>query len=331
MSLAFDHSWLLLLCLLAVPALRAGRAAWQPFPSLIDVPRDAAGSSVDALLRLLAAAAIVATVLGLAGLHRSRHSIERHGNGAHIVLVLDRSLSMDEGFATVGHTATETKTAAAARLIDAFFASRPQDSFGIIAFSTAPIQALPITDDRAAAAAALRAMRQKALANTDIGGGLRAALAMFAHDDAAATRVVLLVSDGAGYIQEATQDAIRAEAVRERVHLYYLYLRAGDEPPLLEAATTDATHPAALDAFFRSLRVPYRGFEAADTQSVRRATDAIGALETRPLTWLETVGRLDYAWLCYAIAAACLVPLLLARAAERPLGAVRQLRWETAE
>ena len=320
-NLALDHGWVLILLLLALPALLARGESWRAFPSLIEAPIDPWAGALDGALRLLAACAIAATVLGLAGLHRTRHTVERSGRGAHIVLVLDRSLSMDEGFARQGKHANESKSAAASRLMEAFFLSRPNDSFGVVAFSTSPIQALPITDHRDAVAASLRAMRQKALANTDIGGGLRQALRIFSHDDADATRVILFVSDGAGYIAEDTQDAIRAEALRERIHLYYIYLRAGDDPPLVEelGTYTDATHPSVLDAYFRSLGVPYRSFEASDPGTLAAATATIGALETRPLTWSETVGRLDYAWLCYLAACLCLVPGLLAQLAERDL------------
>jgi mxaC protein len=320
-NLAVDHVWSLTLLLLAVPALLGRNKSWRAFPALRAAPVDGASRWLDVFLRLLAAGAIAGIVLGLAGLHRRQHEVARAGRGAHIVLVLDRSLSMDEPFALDGHKATESKTAAAARLIDQFFARRPQDRFGVVAFSTAPIEVLPLTSHRAAVAAALQAMRMPALANTNIGGGLTTALSMFAQDDAAATRVILLVSDGAGYIAEDMQDQIRAAALQQRAHIYYLYLRAGDEPPLMEdmGSHTDATHPAALDGFLRSLGVPYRGFEAADPAAVAAATDAISALETRPITYTETVRRLDYDRACYAVALFCLLLVLLARLAERDI------------
>jgi mxaC protein len=142
---------------------------------------------------------------------------------------------------------------------------------------------------------------------------------MFAHDNEDATRVILLVSDGAGFITDAVQDDIRAAVLRQHVHMYYLYLRAGDEPPLLEdmGSHTDSTHPAALDAFLHGLGVPYRGFEASDPASIVAATDAIGQLETRPMTYQETQARIDDDRICYVIACVCLALVLLARLAER--------------
>jgi mxaC protein len=164
-------------------------------------------------------------------------------------------------------------------------------------------------------------MRQPALANTNIGGGLTQALAMLAQDDPEATRIILLVSDGAGYIAQSVQDEIRDQVLRQHVHLYYLYLRAGDDPPLAEnmGGTTDATHPAALDAFLRGLGVPYRGFEASDPGAIEAATQSIAALETRPLSYREILPRLNYDCACYQLAVLCLALVLLARLAERDI------------
>ena len=317
--MSVDHLWVLCLLCFCLPALLGRDARWNTVSSLMAVPGDAVSAWIDRGLRLLAAMVVAAIVLGLAGLHRGANEVERVGRGAHVVLVLDRSLSMDEGFARVGEKARTSKTAAAARLIEAFFARRPQDSFGLVAFSTNPILVMPLTEHRAAMAAAMSAMAQKGLANTDIGSGLDVALGMFAADDPRSARVILFVSDGAGRIPDAMQARIRTEMLTERIHLYYLYLRSGDAPALAAdlAGSNDPTTPASLDAFFRSLDVPYRGFEAADPSAVETATQAIAALETRPVTYHETVPRVDETGVCYAIACLGLLGLLLARLAER--------------
>lgn len=319
MQLALDDPRVLAALLLCVPPLLGRGFTWQGVSSLQLMPADAASGMVDALLRILAAAAIGFTVLGLAALHRPNTTVLRSGTGAHIVLVLDRSLSMDEPFARQGAKAQESKTAAASRLIGDLFAHRPHDEFGIVAFSTEPIVVMPLTPHREAVAAALAAMRRKALANTEIGGGLATGLAMLAHDGGQAARVLLFVSDGAGIIPERTQDYLRAEALRQHVHIYYLYLRAGDDPALLEDMTgrTDSSRPAALDAFFRSLGVPYRGFEADDPNAVAAATAMIDRLESKPSLYRDTLPRQDFDRFCYEAAAFCLLLTLLARLAER--------------
>jgi mxaC protein len=315
--MSVDHAWVLFLIILCVTPLFGGMARAQAVSSLRTIPADAASRTLDLLLRALAAAAIAATVLGLAGLHGGAGTIERTGRGAHIVLLLDRSLSMDEGLALTGQKARLSKTAAATKLIQAFFARRPHDSFGLVAFSTQPIPIMPLTEHREAIAAALSAMREKGLADTDIGAGLEAAIAQFDNDDPQASRVILFVSDGAGRIPDAIQADLRTKMLLQRIHLYYLYLRSGDSPPLSGTGGDDMTQPSALNAFFKSLDIPYRGFEASDPDAVTAATNAIGRLETRPLIYHETIPRLGHESLCYGIAAAALFCLLVTRLAER--------------
>lgn len=320
---ALDRPLLLVLLLPCLLPLRGAGAAWRGISSLALVPRDPASMAVDAALRALLALAMAATVLGLAGLHRPGTTVTRMGGGAHIVLVLDRSLSMDEPFAREGEVARETKTAAATRLIAEFFARRPHDEFGVVGFSTMPIQVMPLTAHRAAVAAALQAMGRKTLANTSIGGGLAYGLSLLAGDDPRATHVLLFVSDGAGIIPEATADYLRTESQRLHAHLYYLYLRAGDDPPLDEDLTgrNDQTRPAALDEYFRSLGVPYRGIEARDPAAVADAVARIGRLENRPVPYREEIKRRDAMGACYGASAFCLGLVLLAGLAERRIGA----------
>ena len=319
MTISVDHVWVLCLLALCLPALLGRDARWRAVSSLMAVPEDPSSAWIDRGLRLIAAGVIAAIVLGLAGLHRGANEVERVGHGAHVVLVLDRSLSMDEGFARTGEKARMTKTAAATELIEAFFAKRKQDSFGLVAFSTNPILVMPLTEHRAAMAGAMAAMAQKGLANTDIGAGLEMALGLLARDDPHSARVILFVSDGAGRIPDAMQARIRMEALTERIHLYYLYLRSGDAPALSAgmAGSNDPTTPASLDSFFRSLDVQYRGFEANDPGAVEAATRAIGTLETRNVSYHEIMPRLDEQGLCYGLACFGLLALLLARAAER--------------
>jgi mxaC protein len=317
--MSFDHpALLILLCLCGLPLLR-GEPGAIPIASLMTAPQDRLSRALDAILRILLATAMAATLCGLAGLHAGAGEIARLGRGAHIVLLLDRSLSMDEGLALRGEKAKLSKTVAAVDLIESFFAKRPNDAFGIVAFSTQPIPVMPLTEHRDAIAAAMAAMRERGLANTDIGAGFEAALNLFDKDDPGATRVILFVSDGAGTIPAGIEADLRVRMMLRRVHLYYLYLRSGDAPPLIEAdeGHGDMSQPAALNAFFRSLGIPYSGFEASDPGAVAAATAAIGKLETRPIIYHEQVKRRGLESICYAIAALCLVAVILARLAER--------------
>jgi mxaC protein len=319
--LAVDHPHLLVLCLLCLPALAGRGWHWRRMPSLIAAPRDAASRVTDTLLRILVVLPTIFVTLGLAGLHSGAQTVTRAAKGAHVVVVLDRSLSMDEPFAVAGEKARESKTAAAARMLGDFLAARPHDSFGLVAFSTSPIVAMPLTDHREAATAAISAMQRKGLANTDIGAGLAMGLFQFSGDPPGAARVMLLVSDGAGTIATPTQNLIRAAAQQQDAHLYYLYLRAGDDPPLAEntGGDIDMARPSGLDSFFRSLGVNYAAFEARDPGAVEAVAHKIDTLETGPILYRETQPRRDLDVLCYAAASLCLLLSLAAQLAERDI------------
>ncbi len=320
-----DHPWLLLLLAVCWPAMRGTGLRWLPYASLTAIPADTLSACLDWTLRAISALALVALVLGLAGLHDGPLTVERHGLGAHVVLVLDRSLSMDEPFALRGEKSGESKAQAASRMLAAFFARRPHDRFGVVAFSTSPIPAMPLTEHREAVAASIRAMAEKGLANTDIGAGLAMGLAQFDRDPPGAApgvaRVLVLVSDGAGAIAEPVREYIRAAAQRSGAHIYYLYLRSGDDPPLVEEAdeSRNLGRPAGLDSFFRTLGEYYAGFEARDAGAIEAATSRIAALETRQITYSETLPRRDLDGVCYSVAALCLAVGLLAQLAERPI------------
>jgi mxaC protein len=319
--LAVDHPLVLVLLVFCLPPLLGLGFRWSDFPSLLAAPRDGTSNALDWALRVLAAIPVAALTLALAGLHEGQQTVQRVGRGAHIVVVLDRSLSMDEPFAVVGEKAHESKTAAASRLLTDFFARRPHDSFAIVAFSSSPIQAMPLTAHRDAVAASIAAMSQKALANTEIGAGLAIGLKQFDRDAPGAARVLLLISDGAGAIPEQVRDYLRAEMARQQAHLYYLYLRAGDDPPLAEENDDDLSRPSGLDAFFHRLGNTYAGFEARDPGAAEAAARRIDALESRPITYSETLPRKDLDVVCTRIAAICLALSLLAQLAEREVEA----------
>jgi mxaC protein len=324
MRLALDHPLALGLLLGCLPALLGYGTRWIGFASTAMVPSDAPSRVLDVALRSLAALPIACIAVGLAGLHERQDTVQRTGTGAHVIVALDRSLSMDEPFALRGERGRESKTAAAARLLAAFYARRPHDSFGLVAFSTSPIPVMPLTQHRDAVNAAIAAMRQKALANTDIGSAVAVGLAQFAADPPGAARVLLLISDGAGTIPEQTRDYIRAALGRSQAHLYYLYLRSSDDPPLAEATADadDMSRPEGLDAFFRQLGAPYQGFEARDGGAIDAAIRRIEALETHPVTYTETLPRRDLDIACYTAAAIFLLLSLLAQLAERRLESV---------
>lgn len=330
-SLDVDHPALLFLLALALLPLAALPLHGSVLPAVALVPRDGLSIAVSLGIRLAGALAIAALVLGLAGLNLKAREIERIGSGANLMLLIDRSASMDNTFADRAPGAgEESKSAAAKRLLTEFLVRRPRDRIGIAAFSTSPIPVMPLTDHHEAVAAAVAAIDRPGLALTDVGRGLALALDSFdATAGLGGARAVLLVSDGAAVIDPRVQAALRDSLKRAPVRLYWLFLRTVGSPGIFDKPrvpgedTPQAMPERHLNLFLASLGVPYRAFEAGSPEAVANAIAEIDRQESQPIAYLERIPRRDLASLCYAIAAAASALLLAARLAERGLGARR--------
>jgi mxaC protein len=132
MNLGFDTPMVLVLLPLALLPVIFAVQRPQGYPSLDAVESDALSRAVDVGLHFSGLIAIAALVAALAGIHLKGQTIERVGEGANVVLLLDRSSSMDDTFA--GRPPGEgeaSKSAAARRLLREFIARRPHDRFGV--------------------------------------------------------------------------------------------------------------------------------------------------------------------------------------------------------
>jgi mxaC protein len=321
-----DHPLVLVLLLLALLPFVASPFVRRGIPAVTLVPADRLSSTASLALKLTGSIAIAMLVLGLAGLHRREQSIVREGTGAHVVLLLDRSSSMDNSFADRAPTGDqESKSAAAKRLLADFVARRPHDRIAVAAFSTSPMPVLPLTDHHQVVQAAIAAIDRPGLAFTDVGRGLALAFSNFADDTAEVSRAIVLVSDGAAVIDRRVQEALRNAAARTPVHLYWLFLRTRgargifDIPPPGED-TPQANPERHLHLFLQSLGVPYRAFEAGSPQAVEQAIADIARQETMPIRYFERTPRHDLARPAFAIAAVAVGLLLAAKLAERRLG-----------
>lgn len=314
--------WLLLLTPLpfVVSALRQAS-----FPSLESVPKDLLSAGLGFALRAIGALAIAAAVVGFAAPYRLAQSVKLLATGAHVVIVMDRSLSMDftlDDDRAEGNL--ESKTQMAGRLLMDFVARSPHDQFGVVAFSSAPVFVLPISGHRDAVEAAIGALMRPGIEGTNVGLGLELALRMIALDPNATSPAVLLVSDGeyggAGFFQLSIQDSLREAFRRENAHLYWLFLRArkgnddvfGAPPPGQE--DTPHTKPERhMDLFFKSLGVTYRVFWADSPRAIQDAVDEINRLETRPVAYFEQIPRKDVTPFTYATASLACLLLLVAK------------------
>lgn len=314
-----------LLPLVVLPFIVAAQAP-QSYPSLANIEADTVSVAIDWVLKLAGAIAIVGLLLGLGGLHRKGFSIEKAGDGAHIVLLIDRSSSMDNSFAGRPPTGEEeSKSAAARRLLKAFVQARAHDLIGVAAFSTSPMHVLPLTDHKGAVLAAVEAMDRPGLAFTNVGRGLALALDMYEADPSLASRAILLVSDGAAVIDRKVQEKLRAAFAKRHVNLYWLFLRTQGTrgisyaPAADEIDTPQALPERHLDKFFKSLAIPYKSFEAENPEAVAQAIEEIAELETSPITYVERVPQLDLSGYAFAFSAVALVMLLAAKLTEVPL------------
>ena len=316
---------LLLLPLALVPFFWAAQRA-QDYPSLEFFESDGLSTAVDWGLRATAAIVLAALLLGLGGLHLRGQSIERVGTGTHIVLLVDRSRSMDDTFAGRQPTGGEvSKSAAAKALLGDFIEKREHDQFGFAVFSTAPIHILPLTDHKEAVLGAVDAIDRPGLAFTDIGRGLALALAMLEADPSAASRGIVLVSDGAAVIDRKVQDILRQGFRKRRINLYWLYLRTVgshgifEEPDPKEEDSPQRLPERHLNKFFQSLGIHYRAFEAENPQAVAEAIAEIDKLEREPIRYIERIPQRDLAPWAFAAAAAGLGLLLMAKLSEAVL------------
>ncbi|WP_333682703.1 vWA domain-containing protein [Pontibaca methylaminivorans] len=288
-------------------------------------PTDQASGIVDRALTGAGMLAIAALVAGLADPHLAGGTVSYRGKGTNLVLLIDRSASMDDTFAGLRPDGeNESKSVAARRILQDFIAERPDDRIGIAAFSTSPMQLLPMTTDRAAIRATIDAQGERGLSQTDVGRGLALAMDMMQDASMLGSRAVVMVSDGAAVIAREVQEQLREMALEQQVNLYWLYLRSAGDKSIFdkgrpgEPDTPQARPERHLHLFLQRLGVPYRAFEAEDSEAVQQAVDEIGKLEAKPILTEHSVPRRDLDWIFYLVAALAAGGLTLARWIERP-------------
>jgi mxaC protein len=286
--------------------------------SISAAPDDALSQCVQNGLRALGGTALVFALFGAAAPSLPGVDVEREGEGAQIVMLIDRSGSMNETFAGRAPSgAEESKAAASKRLLQQFALSRRHDLSGVALFSTSPMMAAPLSEHFAATQGAIDAIDRPGLDYTNIARGLAMALAMFSAGEMDRSRAVLLVSDGAGVIDPRMQDRLRAEFRKANVSLYWLFLRTegspgiDDKPDDPDMDTPQAAPERHLDLFFKSLAGPYRVFQAEGAQATEEALRQIDRLERRPTHYVERAPKTELSAGCLWIAL-CATALLAA-------------------
>lgn len=314
--MAFSQPWLLWLLPLAFLPLVFQRAHSKNYSWLDMLPADPLSDLIGLILKVLAVFALLFIVLGLSAPHTNQQEVERVGVGAQIGLVLDRSASMDDAFSgTTENSLGESKSAAAARLITQFVQSRKNDMLGMITFSNSAMYVLPLTENKEAMVAAVRATAGNALFQTNIGSGLTAGAGLFDSVPDSGSRAVILLSDGAGRIGAEAQQKIRDWFDRMHISLYWIVLRQPGGLSIFDknyAPNPDKALPPEIELFefFKTMKTEFHAYEADDPKSLQLAIDDINRKEKKPIKYLEKIPGKDLSNLCFIIAAIMITLLL---------------------
>jgi mxaC protein len=186
----------------------------------------------------------------------------------------------------------------------------------MLVFSTEPIQVLPLTDKTKIIHAAIDAGNiGRGLSETDVGAGIVDAIRLFENQPYTGSRVIMLVSDGGARLDEATRIQIADRLQRNRVALYWIYIRSRNSPGIVAAKSPeqrDDVEPArVLHEFFETLETPYRAFDAEDPNALAAAIDEVNRLQSLPIQYSDIVPRKDISNWFYVAAIALVFALLL--------------------
>ncbi|MEP7245188.1 MAG: vWA domain-containing protein [Gammaproteobacteria bacterium] len=326
MTRTFDFAlpWVLLLLPLALLPLLPGRRDVLTFSWTQLLPRDRLGQLAGLLWRAFAAIAIASIVLGLAEPGRPETQIARTGKGAEILVLMDRSRSMDERMLPSDWRTIDPlsllhqmsrgpqKAQVARTLLSKFVTQRPDDRFSLMFFSTRPLNVMPFTQHDEAIQAGISAGGVgRGLAETNVGKALIASIDSFERRAYTGSRIILLVSDGGTQLDDPTRRRIKAGLLRNRIALYWIYLRTYNSPPLDSAdPKLEAIGEVALHRFFLSLSTPYRAYQAEVEEDLAKAVADVGQQQNLPLEFMEQIPRQDYSRRFIAAGAlACLMLL----------------------
>lgn len=294
MWLSWNTPWLLwLLPLALLPWISHNtdkRVAWQAM-----LPHDGLSRFITLALKLLSTLLIAALLLALAGPHIPEQWVERSRQGAEFVILLDRSRSMDDIFNRPPRNllprkafSTRSKRQVSGDYLSEFIKRRPDDRFGYILFSTTATEILPLTYNRDAVLATVKAgSLGKGLSQTDIHRALVKAAAMFEDEPYRGSRNILLISDGGVAITAEEKQALEQLLSKMRLNLYWIYLRSmrgmtlnpGDDDNLLWMEMPERK----LHQFFQTLQTPYQAFEAGSLEEFAAAIDEIDRQQYQPL------------------------------------------------
>jgi mxaC protein len=328
MNLEIDYPWLLLLLPLCLVPLLASPDAAIRYSTFLLLPADPASRILELGLRIISAGTIALLLLGLSHPFLPATRVERIGEGAQIVLLLDRSRSMDQPFGgqsfenPLDVRNADPKGTIARRVLSEFVATRRNDQYAMLVFSAQPIQVLPLTDKTDPIQAAITAGNVgRGLTDTDVGNGIVAAARLFDDQPYTGSRLVLLISDGGARLDLATRKRIANLLQRNRVALYWIYISSRNSPAMEVASGQNPADEAApartLHAFFNTLETPYRLFDAEDPDALATAVAEVNRLQSLPIRTFDLVPRKHIAGVFYALGLVLLSVLVVVEFLEK--------------
>lgn len=266
------------------------------------VPLDPLSNAIGFMLKLLASLAITFLLFALAGPYTPEQKIEKIAAGAEIVLLLDRSRSMDDPFAVKTQAALisvgkkGSKRRVAKNYLTEFVKKRPDDRFGFVFFSTKAVDLLPLTYSKEAILATINASALgRGLSETNMSKALLEAASLFKGQPYRGSRIVLLVSDGGQELDAKAQANIATLYKELNISIYWIYMRSNQGMTLDETDNdnflwTD-TPERKLHTYFKSLGLAYRAFEVESVPSFSDAIAEIDRQQYQTLIIEETLPR----------------------------------------
>jgi len=285
------------------------------------VPEDSAAKWIDRLYKLLASLVICMVLLILAFPHIPETEQVKSGEGAHTVILLDRSRSMDEPFRDASDKTNrpnlvnndpnnKSKSHVSKEILGKFVGKRDEDRFGMTVFSTKPIRTLPITNKPEVLHAAVNAGDiGRGLAETNIGSALIGALSVYEGKPYTGSRNILLISDGGDVLNTPVRAKIKGLLRKHRVSLFWIFIRSHNAEAI---DTKDSFSPhIVLNLFFESLATPYTLYTAENPDDLENAIRAIGQIQSQPILYTEVVPRREMTKRLYPTLIALLLSLLV--------------------
>ena len=259
------------LAFLALPVawLARRRARGYPVPTTAPLAGIAPGWRLRAARALpaLRVLAVVALAVAIAGPRKGNATAVIPGEGIDIALSLDISSSMQQRFGD------STRLDVTREVIREFIKGRENDRIGLVVFQKDSMPLSPPSLDYAALDRMIADLESGLLPDgTGIGVGLADALNIL-QDSTAASRIVILLTDGEHNADSISPEAAADLAVTLKIRVYTIGVVSGDSPFGRQEIDEELLQEIAD-------RTNARYFAASSPQALADVYEEIGKLET---------------------------------------------------